>query len=211
LPLDLPSPPTFQKTNPNDQAIQYVGLTSDTVDRGTLYDYASTQVAQRISILRGVSRVDVFGTKGAVRIKADPAAMAARGIAVDDLVAAVRRGTSTTGAGQLDAPGGTLLLRPRGQLESAAEYANLIAHGAGDAAHRVRARHPRDLRVPGSGDRHVDPRGRAARVAAHDVRGDEPARLQPRQPLAHGADARRRIHGRRRHRVPREHRAPHGA
>src|SRR5580765_5948389 len=75
LPVDLPSPPTFSKTNPNDQPIQYIALTSDSVTAGQLYDYASTQVAQRISILPGVSRVDVYGTKAAVRIKADPSAM----------------------------------------------------------------------------------------------------------------------------------------
>src|SRR5438876_1504326 len=109
LPVDLPSPPTFSKTNPNDRAIQYIALTSDSVTAGRLYDYASTQVGQRISILRGVSRVDVFGTKSAVRIKADPAAMWARGISVDDISEAVKNGTSYSGAGQLDGPSGTTL------------------------------------------------------------------------------------------------------
>ena len=52
-----PSPPTFSKTNPNDQPIMYIALTSDSVTPGQLYDYASTQVGQRISILPGVSRV----------------------------------------------------------------------------------------------------------------------------------------------------------
>ena len=54
LPVDLPSPPTFSKTNPNDQPILYIALTSDSVTQGQLYDYASTQVGQRISILPGV-------------------------------------------------------------------------------------------------------------------------------------------------------------
>ena len=53
LPVDLPSPPTFSKTNPNDQPIMYIALTSDSVTRGQLYDYGSTQVGQRISILPG--------------------------------------------------------------------------------------------------------------------------------------------------------------
>jgi HAE1 family hydrophobic/amphiphilic exporter-1 len=126
LPVDLPSPPTFSKTNPNDQPILYVALTSDTVTPGQLYDYASTQVGQRVSILPGVSRVAVFGTKSAVRIKADPSKMWARGITVDDLAAAVRGGTSTTGAGQLDGAAGSALLRPRGQLEDAEAYADLV-------------------------------------------------------------------------------------
>src|SRR5712671_328414 len=117
LPVDLPSPPTFSKTNPNDQPILYIAMTSDSVTEGRLYDYATTQVGQRISILPGVSRVVVFGTKSAIRIKADPSAMWARDISVDDLAAAIRSGTSTTGAGQLDAATGTAILRPQGQLE----------------------------------------------------------------------------------------------
>ena len=126
LPVDLPSPPTYSKTNPNDQPIIYIGMTSDSVTEGQLYDYASTQVGQRISILPGVSRVAVYGTKTAVRIKADPSAMWARGISVDDLTAAVKNGTSYAGAGQFDGGAGTALLRPRGQLENAEGYGNLI-------------------------------------------------------------------------------------
>ncbi|MBM2804003.1 MAG: cation/multidrug efflux pump [Deltaproteobacteria bacterium] len=126
LPVDLPSPPTFSKTNPNDQPIMYIALTSDSVTRGQLYDYGSTQIGQRISILTGVSRVAVFGTKSAIRIKADPAAMWARGIAIDDLSAAIKNGTSYTGAGQFDAASGTALLRPQGQLDSAEAYSELI-------------------------------------------------------------------------------------
>src|SRR3989449_10864940 len=133
LPVDLPSPPTVAKTNPNDQPIMYIALTSDSVTRGQLYDYANTQVGQRISILPGVSRVAVFGTKSAVRIKADPSAMWARDISVDDLAAAVRNGTSYTGAGQLDGTAGTALLRPRGQLEGAEAYEDLIVGGKGGA------------------------------------------------------------------------------
>ena len=130
LPVDLPSPPTFSKTNPNDQPIMYIAVTSDSVTRGHLYDYGSTDIGQRISILAGVSRVSVFGTKSAVRIKADPSAMWARGISVDDLTAAVRSGTSYTGAGQFDSKSGTTLLRPQGQLDSAEGYNNLIVGSA---------------------------------------------------------------------------------
>ena len=133
LPVDLPSPPTFSKTNPNDQPIMYISLTSDSVTPGQLYDYASTQVGQRINILPGVSRVDVYGTKSAVRIKADPSEMWARGISVDDVAAAVRSGTSYTGAGQFDSPSGTELLRPEGQLETAEGYRNLIVGSKGGA------------------------------------------------------------------------------
>jgi HAE1 family hydrophobic/amphiphilic exporter-1 len=133
LPADLPAPPTYSKSNPNDQPIMYIALTSDSVTSGQLYDYASTQVGQRISILPGVSRVNVFGTKSAIRIKANPAAMWARGISIDDLSNAIRSGTSYTGAGQLDSSSGTAILRPQGQLENADQYSNLIVGGTGNA------------------------------------------------------------------------------
>src|SRR3989442_181330 len=131
LPVDLPAPPTYSKSNPNDQPIMYIALTSDSVTPGQLYDYGSTQVGQRISILPGVSRVNVFGTKSAIRIKADPSAMWARKISVDDLSAAVKAGTSYSGAGQLDSAAGTAVLRPQGQLDTAEGYSNLIVGSSG--------------------------------------------------------------------------------
>jgi hydrophobic/amphiphilic exporter-1 (mainly G- bacteria), HAE1 family len=126
LPLDLPSPPTFTKTNPNDQPILYVALTSDTVTAGQLYDYANTQVGERVSILPGVSQVAVYGTQSAVRIKADPSALAVRNITLDDLNNAIKNGTSYTGAGQFDGLHRTFLLQPQGQLSTAEQYEQLI-------------------------------------------------------------------------------------
>lgn len=138
LPVDLPSPPTFSKTNPNDQPIMYIALTSDAITKGKLYDYASTQVGQRISILPGVSRVNIFGTKSAIRIKADPSALAARGMTIDDLSAAIKNGTSYLGAGQMDASSGTVLLQPHGQLDSPEEYGNLIVSSQNGAPVHLR-------------------------------------------------------------------------
>src|ERR1043166_8485226 len=63
LPSDLPSPPTFIKTNPNAQPVTYLALTSDTLTDGDLYKYATTQVQQRLNILPGVSQVNVFGER----------------------------------------------------------------------------------------------------------------------------------------------------
>ena len=126
LPIDLPSPPTFTKTNPNDQPIQYIALVSDTATEGQLYDYANTQVGERISILPGVSQVAVYGTQSAVRIKADPSAMAVRNITLEDLTAAIKNGTSYTGAGQFDGAHHTFLLQPQGQLSTAEQYDQLI-------------------------------------------------------------------------------------
>src|SRR6516164_2348634 len=126
LPIDLPSPPTFTKTNPNDQTIQYLVLVSDTATEGQLYDYANTQVGEHISILPGVSQVAVYGTQSAVRIKADPSAMAVRNITLEDLTTAIKNGTSYTGAGQFDGPHRTFLLQPQGQLSTAEQYDQLI-------------------------------------------------------------------------------------
>ena len=126
LPLDLPSPPTFTKTNPNDQPIMYIAMVSDTVTEGQLYDYANTQVGERISILPGVSQVSVYGTQSAVRIKADPSKMAIRNITLEDLTNAIKNGTAYTGAGQVDGPNRTFLLQPQGQLMTADQYQQLI-------------------------------------------------------------------------------------
>src|SRR5256886_2601047 len=126
LPLDLPSPPTFTKTNPNDQAVYLLGLMSDTLTDGDLYKYASTVVAQRISILPGVSQVNLYGVQGAMRIKADPAALAARGLTMDDLADAVKAGTVYSGAGQFDGPHRSFVLQPNGQIDQAEGYRNLI-------------------------------------------------------------------------------------
>jgi HAE1 family hydrophobic/amphiphilic exporter-1 len=126
LPIDLPSPPTFTKTNPNDQAIYLLGLLSDTLTDGDLYKYASTAVAQRIAILPGVSQVNIYGVQSAIRIKADPAGLASRGLTMDDLAGAIKAGTVYSGAGQFDGAHRTFVLLPNGQIDQAEGYRNLI-------------------------------------------------------------------------------------
>ncbi|HUO07412.1 MAG TPA: efflux RND transporter permease subunit [Phycisphaerae bacterium] len=126
LPTDLPSPPTFSKSNPNDQPILYIALVSNSVTRAKLYDYASTNVAQRIAILPGVSQVQVYGTKAAVRIKADPSALAARNMSVDDLANSVRNATVYSGAGQIDGTKRSYILDPQTQIADASGYNKLI-------------------------------------------------------------------------------------
>ena len=63
----------------------YIALTSDTLTDGELYKYATSQVQQRINILPGVSQVQIFGVKSAIRIKVDPGALASRNITFDEL------------------------------------------------------------------------------------------------------------------------------
>jgi len=132
LPNDLPSPPTFLKTNPNDQAVTYIALTSDTLTDGDLYKYATTQVQQRINILPGVSQVNVYGVKGAIRIKANPGALASRNLTLDDLSTAIKASTSYSGAGQLDGRTRSFVLRPNGQIGDAEGYRNIIVARARD-------------------------------------------------------------------------------
>ncbi|CAN5494813.1 efflux RND transporter permease subunit [soil metagenome] len=126
LPSDLPSPPTFTKTNPNDQPVVYVALTSDTLSDGELYRYGTTQVSQRINILPGVSEVNIYGVKGAIRIKVDPGALTTRNMTFEELSAAIRAGTNYSGAGQFDGRNKSITLRPNGQIEDAEGYRNLI-------------------------------------------------------------------------------------
>ncbi len=126
LPIDLPSPPTFTKTNPNDQPILLLALVTDTLTDANLYKYANTVVAQQISIVNGVSQVQVYGVKGAIRVKADPAALVNRGMTMDDLGAGIKAGTAYSGAGQFDGTHRTFVLQPNGQLDTSEGYRDLI-------------------------------------------------------------------------------------
>jgi HAE1 family hydrophobic/amphiphilic exporter-1 len=126
LPNDLPSPPSFTKTNPNDQAVIYIALTSDTLSDGELYRYATTEVSQRINILPGVSQVSIYGVQGAIRIKVDPGALVTRGMTFSDLANAIQGGTAYSGAGQFDGRNNSIVLRPNGQIADAEGYRNLI-------------------------------------------------------------------------------------
>lgn len=126
LPTDLPSPPTYKKTNPNEQPIIYIGLASTTMTQGDLYDLAFMQVAQRIQIVDGVSNVDVYGSPRSVRIQVDPEALYHRGLTFDQVTQAIQQGTNTLGAGELKGDEITYTLQPNAQLNVAEEYNNLI-------------------------------------------------------------------------------------
>ena len=93
LPQDLPSPPTFQKVNPNDLPVIFFGMISYTMTATDLYDYAYTNVAQRIQTVNGVASVNVYGTPRAVRIEVDPRKLFARGLTFSDINAAVSAST----------------------------------------------------------------------------------------------------------------------
>src|SRR6202048_2126876 len=126
LPTDLPQPPSFTKTNPNDQPIFYIALVSDTLTEGALFDYGNTQLGQQIAIINGVSQVQVYGARSAIRIKVQVNQLSSLGLTMTDVTNAVGQSTAYLGAGQLDGKNRTYLLFPNGQLSSPQQYENVI-------------------------------------------------------------------------------------
>jgi HAE1 family hydrophobic/amphiphilic exporter-1 len=126
LPADLPSPPTFQKTNPNDQPIFYIGAISYTMTETQLYDYAYTEMVQRLQVLPGVSSVIVYGSPRAVRVEVDPEKLYTLGLTFNDVTNAVKQGTNLIGIGQLKGNSFQFTIQPGTQLEQAPDYAKLI-------------------------------------------------------------------------------------
>ncbi len=127
LPPDLPSPPTFAKVNPADMPVLYIALTSATLPLSKVHEYADTLMAQRISMVNGVAQVQVFGAqKYAVRIQLDPKALAARGLGIDEVAAAIQKGNVNLPTGALSGPHQAFSLQASGQLTNAAAYRPLI-------------------------------------------------------------------------------------
>jgi len=127
LPPEMPTPPSYQKVNPADQPILYLALTSPTLPLSAIDEYATTFIAQRISTVSGVAQVQVFGSqKYAVRIQADPRALAARGIGIDELSNAVRANNVNLPTGTLWGPHTAYTVQANGQLQDAKGYQNII-------------------------------------------------------------------------------------
>jgi HAE1 family hydrophobic/amphiphilic exporter-1 len=126
LPRDM-LPPSFRKQNPAASPILMLALTSSTLPLTTLNEYAETFLAQRISMVSGVAAVNVFGSmKYAVRIRLDPQQMAARGVGLDDVNAAVSSGNVNMPSGSLYGHHKVLTLEANGQLSSAKEFRQLV-------------------------------------------------------------------------------------
>ena len=88
LPADLPGNPTYRKVNPADSPIMILGLTSGKYDRPTLYDDASSVIAQKISQIQGVGQVAVQGGAGpSVRVEVDPTKLNSYGLTMSSLQA----------------------------------------------------------------------------------------------------------------------------
>src|SRR2546422_9290491 len=127
LPPDMPTPPSLRKVNPADSPILFLSLNSDVLSLPQVDEYAETLIAQRISMVEGVSQVQVYGAmKYAVRVQMDPRALADRGIGVDQVAAAVRNANPNTPLGTLYGQYRNLTLQTNGQLMNAAEFRPLI-------------------------------------------------------------------------------------
>jgi HAE1 family hydrophobic/amphiphilic exporter-1 len=127
LPADMPTPPSYRKVNPADQPIIYLTLGSPTLPLSTVDEYAETFIAQRISTISGVAQVQVFGSqKYAVRAQLDPAAMAARGVGIDEVANAIQTGNVNLPTGTLYGPHQAFTVEANGQMTNAAAYRPLI-------------------------------------------------------------------------------------
>ncbi len=127
LPPNMPNPPSYRKTNPADAPVLQLALTSETLPMSAVDEIAENVLAQRISMVSGVSQVDVFGAqKYAVRIQVDPTALAYRQIGIDEVLSAVQRGNVDLPLGTLDGPQRTLTLKSNGQLVKADDYKPLV-------------------------------------------------------------------------------------
>ena len=127
LPPGLPTPPSLRKVNPADSPVLFLTLNSQVLPLPLVDEYAETLVAQRISMVEGVSQVQVYGAqKYAVRAQLDPSALAARGIGIDELDAAIRNGNPNTPVGTLYGKYKNLTLQTNGQLTNAAAFRPLI-------------------------------------------------------------------------------------
>jgi HAE1 family hydrophobic/amphiphilic exporter-1 len=123
LPPDMPTPPSFRKVNPADSPIFFVAMYSKTLPTWVVDEYAQSQLAQRLSTITGVAQVLVYGSqKYAVRIQADPAQLASRGIGIDELQQAVKNANVNQPLGTLDGSRQSFALRANGQLLDAAAY-----------------------------------------------------------------------------------------
>ena len=127
LPRDLPTPPVYSKVNPADAPILTLGLTSDSMPLPAVEDLADTRLAQKIAELPGVGLVSISGgQRPAVRIRANPTALAAYGLTLEALRTAVAAANVNQAKGSFDGPRQSYVIGANDQLLSSAEYRPLI-------------------------------------------------------------------------------------
>jgi multidrug efflux pump len=127
LPLNLPYPPTYSKVNPADAPILTLALTSENVPIDVVSDAADTLLQPKLSQIDGVGRVTVQGgMRPAVRVRVDPARLAAYGLSMEDIRNAVAAANVNGAKGGFDGPRLAFSLGANDQLVDAAAYQNLV-------------------------------------------------------------------------------------
>ncbi|MES2198562.1 MAG: efflux RND transporter permease subunit [Chlamydiota bacterium] len=126
LPIHLDERPTYHKTNPNQDAIIYLVVTSHLSSLAELHEYANSCIKQKISHIPGVGQVQIHGSRYAVRISLNPELMAARGLTFDEVKSVLKAATKTLPLGELDTPGRTFSLEIPGSFQNAADFSRLL-------------------------------------------------------------------------------------
>jgi HAE1 family hydrophobic/amphiphilic exporter-1 len=126
LPKDLPYAPTYSKTNPTASPILYLAVTSEVLTRGDLFNYAFSILAQRLSMVEGVSQVQTYGYPYAVRLRVDPQKLAAKNIGFDDVAEAIQQANVYLPVGTLFGEKREFTISADGQLIPAAAYDPII-------------------------------------------------------------------------------------
>lgn len=127
LPNDLPAPPVYNKVNPADTPVITLAVTSPTLPLHQVRDLIDVRVAQKLSQINGVGLVSIAGgQRPAVRIQANAAALAARGLTLSDLRSAINTANVNQPKGNLDGPERSTTIDANDQLRSVEDYQSLI-------------------------------------------------------------------------------------
>ena len=127
IPQDLPAPPIYAKVNPADAPVLTLGVTSTVMPLTVVEDLADIRVAQKISQLSGVGVVSISGgQRPAVRVRANPQALAAYGLNVDDLRTTINVANQNAPKGSFDGPTRAYTINANDQLRSAEEYKRIV-------------------------------------------------------------------------------------
>jgi multidrug efflux pump len=127
LPRDLPNPPIYSKSNPADAPIITLALTSNSMPLARVEDYADTTLAQKISQLPGVGMVTISGgQRPAVRIRANPTALAAYGMSLEDLRVALSQANVNQAKGNIENARQSFTIGANDQLLSSQDYRSIV-------------------------------------------------------------------------------------
>ncbi|MGH6796104.1 MAG: efflux RND transporter permease subunit, partial [Methylocella sp.] len=127
LPSGLPTPPIYAKVNPADAPVMTLAVTSKTLPLTKVEDISETRLAQKLSQQPGVGLVSIGGgQRPAVRIKFNPAALAAYGLNIDDLRTTVANANVNSPKGSFDGPAQASTINANDQITNAAGYGSLV-------------------------------------------------------------------------------------